>query len=258
MKRSNEDLARLLGTYHWVWYGHPKVETEGITRDSEYEWGGVTLSLKPGKGITDPENVRGVLKLCMLNGTFEKKLVPVRGKRGAGTWDIEHMEWKDNDLPEDGHQLWVLKELDDNGHPFLGMYITEGYSGCTEMAYVMLAKRQPEGYVAWKGEWEELSDKEKERLGLFADDYDDSDSDEGGSDEEGQDSEGEKDFDRDERKPMLKAEQDEEQNVGDQIKAAIGTKEEHAPLIMKDEEKSRSGKRKADADSGTGRRVRRA
>lgn len=172
-RKRTPDFSVLLGTYHWVWNGHLSVDAQitpaGVIQDPESDDGGtLTLSLKPRTRVAKPANVIGEFALPQrpgLRGSFTG-LTPRRGKRGAGTLDIKSVAWEDTQtMLERGHALWVSEGVDDNGHPFVGMYVTEN-----DLGWDVVGKRQADGYVSGKGMvWEGLTDSEIERLGLLGD-----------------------------------------------------------------------------------------
>ncbi|GLB36783.1 hypothetical protein LshimejAT787_0310700 [Lyophyllum shimeji] len=257
-------ISKILGTYHWVWCDHPEAD-KAITRASQEEWGDLTLSLQPEKRAAELENVVRVSQQCMTGVSFEG-LVPRTGDDSAGTWDIKSAEWTQGNMPEDGHQPWVTKELEDNGHPFVGMWVNEGRSGCCPTGCQMLAQHQRKGYVPGKGRgWDELSEAELRRLGLpgggesgeeDSDEAEEHKEDESDEDADGEEEDGEEDVDelkkRTRRRIKTEGRMKEEVKVEDKTIPGI-------PEITKKEEDgtetSVPSKRKAsDAEFWTGSR----
>ncbi|GLB36798.1 hypothetical protein LshimejAT787_0310850 [Lyophyllum shimeji] len=168
-RKRTPDFSVLLGTYHWVWNGHPSVDAQITPEDPSSDDGGtLTLSLKPRTRVAKPANVIGEFALPRPpghSGSFAG-LTPRRGKRGAGTLDIKGVAWEGAPappMPERGHALWVSEAVDDNGHPFVGMHVTDNTT-----FWDVLGKRQADGYVPGQGmTWEGLTESEIERLGLL-------------------------------------------------------------------------------------------
>ncbi|RDB27344.1 hypothetical protein Hypma_004326 [Hypsizygus marmoreus] len=174
------DLSSLCGTYHWVWYGNSEAgdpliepETEDSDNDGEGhdEWGSITIQRKAKTKPATPGNFKGSFEMCMLSGKIDGLLKhkDEKTKRTIpNSWMIKRTEWiEGQDMPEEGQRLYVSEKLDDNGHPFLGFFCTDG-GGCHGSPDTnMIAKRQKEGYEPGKGmPWVGLTKKEKRRLGF--------------------------------------------------------------------------------------------
>ncbi|KAG5652831.1 hypothetical protein H0H81_003455 [Sphagnurus paluster] len=169
-------IAKLLGTYRWVWNDQIRSDDEEpqIRRSEDY-WGSITLQLKTGVKVKDAQfDLVGTFKIF---GQSETHTLTGLGE-DSGQWNITRVQWggKALDIQEDGHGLWLSEELDDKGRPFLGMFVNTGddwYRG--NMSWEMLARRQGKKHVEGsRNKWKDLSIEEVERLGL----------DEPGSDEE--------------------------------------------------------------------------
>ncbi|GLB36799.1 hypothetical protein LshimejAT787_0310860 [Lyophyllum shimeji] len=247
LRQKSPDLASLLGTYHWVCNGHPEAEEGDITPDSDsgdMDWGGITLSLRPGTdtSVAKPADVVGSFKQGMIGGTFEGLV------RSRGGWEIKRVVWEGDDVedvPEEGQGLWLTKVLDDDGSPFLGMFVEEG-QGDVDAQYNMLAKKQKEGYGWGKGmKWEGLTEAEKQRVKLA----DDGEEEEERDDDEEEEENGADDDDN---------EQDDEEEEADS-QSELSEEGSEQPVREGDEQKGATSKRKAESeqDSETGKKARR-
>ncbi|KAG6864718.1 hypothetical protein C0991_007671 [Blastosporella zonata] len=186
-------FATLLGTYRWVWDGQ-----RDLPASNDEDLGYLTLSLAGNP--SNLQNLCGSFKYGSLTGTFQG-ITPLKqeqtGEVIPGFWSISHTVWgPDAEMEEEGQQLWVTQEEDDNKHRFVGMYLTTGFCGWAHTAACdVVGKKQRDGCVDGEG----LSNEELDRLGLDEEDNnsenDDEDEGEDGEEDEEDGSEGENEQD---------------------------------------------------------------
>ncbi|KAG6909093.1 hypothetical protein DXG01_002074 [Tephrocybe rancida] len=173
------DFAKLLGTYRWVWdgqYGMVREHEIGPGIGGKEDEGFITLSLA---GESKLENVCGSFQYGSLSGTFQGITPTIHERTGKvipGVWSINSAVWAErNYMPKEGQELWVSERKDDNKHPFVGMFMSAGYSGCVQRVWTLVGKKQKDGYAydPKDDNWEGLSQKEKKKLRLKEESSDD-------------------------------------------------------------------------------------
>jgi hypothetical protein len=142
----------LCGTYSWVF---------DEDNQEEVDFGYLEFSLPPGKKPL-LANFTGYVKLGTLEGYFHGLKKAKDGEKiKMNYWDIKSLKWEEE---EEGHRFGATKVVDDDGHPFIEFLVDWGYAGCASQQGMYLAKKQEGKYE------EELTDEEKERLGIYMDD----------------------------------------------------------------------------------------
>lgn len=145
------------------------VDCEEIKPRDDEKWGYITLRRRSKGKPATPANISGDFQLCILRGSFHGLTVhkdATTNKTIQNSWRIKRVEWEGDDLAEEGQRLSVSETLDDNGYPFLLVWVIED-DGPRGHAYQMVAKRQESDIdLDDDRSWEPLTQDEKYRLGI--------------------------------------------------------------------------------------------
>ncbi|KAH8099499.1 hypothetical protein BXZ70DRAFT_907914 [Cristinia sonorae] len=171
-RKDSVPLKDVLGTYRWVWEDQAYEEWTYHQMDEVKESSKVVLEAidaHPNSDLT-PDKIKGRFDMASLHISFTG-LQPwnTSSPNYAHAYDLLEPVLEDkytqDEFEEDGHSLCVLDVKDDNGHHFVKFTWYAGYMGCAPFYGWLIAKRY-EPRESGEGEWKELSEEERNRLGM--------------------------------------------------------------------------------------------
>jgi hypothetical protein len=146
----------LCGTYSWVFDGDTQRECE------EADFGSLELRLLPGKRPR-PASLTGYIELGTLQGHFHGLKKAEEGEKlKMNYWDMKLLKWEE---VKEGHRFGATKVVDDNSNHFIEFLVDRDYVGWPPHQSMYLAKKRKDENLE-----EELTDEERERLGICMDD----------------------------------------------------------------------------------------